>query len=57
MVEIPIIWHPLNRFPPNNHIEFECKFKFSMKNYENCDGMVAIPPIWWPLDGFCSLTC
>jgi hypothetical protein len=38
-------------------MEFEWKFKFLMKNYEVCVGMVAIPSIWWPLDGFYSLTC
>ncbi len=30
MIEILVIWKPLD-----NHIEFECKFKFLMKNYEN----------------------
>jgi hypothetical protein len=40
MVEIPVIWKPLN-----NHMEFEWKFKFLMKNYEVCVGMVAIPSI------------
>jgi hypothetical protein len=30
MLEIPIIWKPLN-----NHIEFEWKCKFLMKNYES----------------------
>jgi hypothetical protein len=47
MFEILIIWKPLD-----NHIEFEWKFKFLMKNYEsacwhggNSSYLVAIEPI------------
>jgi hypothetical protein len=45
MLEIPIIQKPLN-----NHIEFEWKFKLLMKIMKVCVGMVAIPPVWWPLN-------
>jgi len=41
MIEILVIRKSLD-----NHIEFECKFKFSMKIMKLRDGMVAIPPIW-----------
>jgi hypothetical protein len=47
MLEIPIIWKPLD-----NHIEFEWNLKFLMKIMKAHVGMVAIPPMWWPLDQF-----
>jgi hypothetical protein len=45
MLEIPIIRKPLD-----NHIEFEWKFKFWIMKV--CVSMVAIPPMWWPLNQF-----
>jgi hypothetical protein len=44
MFEILVIQKPLN-----NHIEFECKFKFLMKFMKVHVGMVVIPLLWWPL--------
>jgi len=47
MFEISIIQKPLD-----NHIEFEWNFKFLVKIMKACAGMVVIPPMWWPLNGF-----
>jgi hypothetical protein len=53
MLENLVIWKTLDRFPPNNHIEFECKFNFSMKNYEiigwhgdNSSYLVTTKHVW-----------
>jgi hypothetical protein len=45
MLEILVIWKLLN-----NHIEFEWNFKNLMKIMKMRVGMVAIPPMWWPLN-------
>jgi hypothetical protein len=45
MFKILVIQKPLG-----NHIEFEWIFNFLMKIMKVCVGMVAICPMWWPLD-------